>query len=340
MLHIGITNDALTDGTPFFDSAALTALDAPCVSWEYMEDGGANLTADQLSRYDAICAVAPGVQSEAIQAANLRTRIIARFGVGFDTCDLGALTKAGIVLTNNPDGVRRPMATAQMTLLLALAQRLLIKDKLTRTGRWDERMRHTGTGLTGRVLGSIGVGNIGGELFRLAKPFGMRHIATDPAIVDGSIPDLDVRMTDLDTLLRTADFVVVNCPLLPQTTGLIGKRELALMKPTAFLINAARGPIVDETALYDSLVGGRLAGAALDVFHTEPVEPDNPLLRLENVVVTPHALCYTDECLRLLAAGSFQRAVAFLDRRIPPNIVNPEVLSHARVRSWLEAVGG
>ncbi|MBV8915079.1 MAG: hypothetical protein JOZ05_18815, partial [Acetobacteraceae bacterium] len=331
MLRIGITSDALANGSPFFDPVALTVLDAPLISWEYMPDGGPSLTAEQLSRYDAICAVEPGVQADAIRSADLRARIIARFGVGFDTCDLDALTAAGIVLTNNPDGVRRPMATVQMTFILALAQRLLIKDRLTREGRWDERMQHTGTGLTGRVLGSIGVGNIGSELFRLAKPFGMRHIATDPAIRDSRIAELEVDMTDLETLLRTADFVVVNCPLLPETTDLIGARELALMKPTAFLINAARGPIVNEAALLQALVERRIAGAGLDVFRQEPVEPDNKLLELENVIVTPHALCYTDQCLRSLAEGSFQRAVAFLCRRRPSNIVNPDVLAHVRV---------
>ena len=338
-LRIGITSDALTapGAAPFFDPAALAVLDVPGITWDYMGDAGPSLTSEQLSTYDAICAVEPGVQADAIAGADLRTRIIARFGVGFDTCDAAALIEAGIVLTNNPDGVRRPMATAQITLVLALAQRLLIKDRVTRQGRWHERMRHTGTGLTGRVLGSIGVGNIGAELFRLAKPFGMRHIATDPAVHRGAVAELGVEMTDLDTVLRAADFVVVNCPLLPQTKGLIGTRELGLMKPGAFLINAARGPIVDEAALLEALVGGRIAGAGLDVFEQEPVAPDNPLLRLENVVVTPHALCYTDECLRSLAEGSFQRAVAFLRHQQPSNIVNPSVLEHARVRKWLEA---
>lgn len=335
MLQIGITSDALANGSPFFDPAALVAVEVPGIAWEYMEDGGPNLTEEQLSRYDAICAVAPGVQADALRRADLRTRIIARFGVGFDSCDVAALTAAGIVLTNNPDGVRRPMATAQITLVLALAHRLLIKDRLIRAGRWDDRMQHTGTGLTGRVLGSIGVGNIGAELFRLAKPFGMRHIAVDPGVRDNAVAELGVEMTDLDTLLRTADFVVVNCPLLPETQDLIDGRALALMKPTAFLINAARGPIVEEVALHDALVRGQIAGAGLDVFWQEPVAPTNPLLRLDNVIVTPHALCYTDECLRSLAEGSFQRAVAFLRRRRPPNILNPDVLAHPRVTSWL-----
>ena len=337
-LRIGITRDALAaaTGQPFFDPAALALLEASGIAWEYMPEASELVTAEQMARYDAICAVAPGVQADAIGRQDLRTRIIARFGVGFDTCDVPALTEAGILLTNNPDGVRRPMATVQITYVLALAQRLLIKDRLTREGRWNDRMAHTGTGLTGRVLGSIGIGNIGAELFRLARPFGLRHLATDPADRAAVAAEVGAELTDLDTLLRTADFVVVNCPLSDATRGLIGAREIGLMKPTAFLINCARGPIVDETALHAALVAGIIAGAGLDVFHDEPVPASNPLLALDNVIVSPHALCYTDECLRLLAEGSFRRAVAFLRRERPPSIVNPAVLDHPRVRAWFD----
>jgi D-3-phosphoglycerate dehydrogenase len=336
-LRIGITRDALVEATgkPFFDAAALALLDAPGIAWEYMPDATEKLTAEQLATYDAICAVAPGVAADAIGRQDLRTRIIARFGVGFDTCDVPALTAAGIVLTNNPDGVRRPMATVQITYILALAQRLLIKDRLTREGRWNDRMAHTGTGLTGRVLGSIGLGNIGAELFRLARPFGMRHIATDPADPIAVAAELGVELTDRDTLLREADFIVVNCPLDASTRLLIGAREFALMKPSAIFINCARGPIVDEAALHAALVERRIAAAGLDVFHDEPVPASNPLLQLENVIVSPHALCYTDECLRLLAEGSFRRAVSFLSRERPPSIINPDVLTHQRVTEWL-----
>jgi len=336
-LRIGITRDALVaaTGQPFFDPAALALLEAPGIAWEYMPEASETVTADQMARYDAICAVSPGVLADAIGRQDLRTRIIARFGVGFDSCDVEALTSAGIVLTNNPDGVRRPMATVQITYVLALAQRLLIKDRLTRAGRWDDRMAHTGTGLTGRVLGSIGIGNIGAELFRLAQPFGMRHIATDPADRTAVAAEVGVELVDLDTLLRMADFIVVNCPLDAGTRGLIGARQFSLMKPSALFINCARGPIVHEAALHAALVSGQIAGAGLDVFHDEPVPSSNPLLHLENVIVSPHALCYTDECLRLLAEGSFRRAVAFLQHERPGSIVNPEVLTHARVVDWL-----
>ena len=145
------------------------------------------------------------------------------------------------------------MATVQITYVLALAQRMLIKDRLTRAGQWHDRMAHTGTGLTGRVLGSIGLGSIASELFRIAAPFDMHHLATDVADRIGAAAGLGVELTDLATLLRESDFIVVNCPLNAATRGLIGAYEFALTKPTALLINCACGPIVDEEALYAAL---------------------------------------------------------------------------------------
>ena len=176
-----------------------------------------------------------------------RLKIVARFGVGFDTIDVPACTENGVLLTIAPDGVRRPVAVNVITFILVLAQRLFAKDRLTRAGRWAEKVNYMGMGVTGRTLGAIGMGNIGAEVFRLAPPFGMRHIAYDPYVEPGEARALGVELVDLDTLLRTADFVSVMCPLNDETRGMIGARELALMKPTAYLINTARGPIVQET---------------------------------------------------------------------------------------------
>jgi D-3-phosphoglycerate dehydrogenase len=187
-----------------------------------------------------------------------------------------------------------------------------------------------GMGLTGRTLGAIGMGNIGAEVFRLAPAFGMRHIACDPYVDPSSARALGVELVDLDTLLRTADFVCVMCPLNDETRGMIGARELALMKPTAYLVNTARGPIVQERALYDALAGRRIAGAALDVFEVEPTPADNPILRLDNVVVTPHAFCFTDECLTGLARSAFAAVREVAEGRSPRHVVNRDALAHPR----------
>jgi phosphoglycerate dehydrogenase-like enzyme len=183
-------------------------------------------------------------------------------------------------------------------------------------------------------LGSIGVGNIGRELFYLARPFEMRQIAYDPYVDARELEQLEVIPCDLHTVLAEADFLVVNCPLNETTRGLISHSALALMKPTAFLINTARGHIVDEGALYEALRDRRIAGAALDAFAQEPISPTNPLLTLDNIIVSPHAICYTDECLRLLAEGAFLAARAFLRHEVPRHVVNPAVLDQPRMRAW------
>jgi len=246
--------------------------------------------------------------------------------VGYDTVDVPACTENGVILAITPDGVRRPVATSALTFMLMLAQKVMTKDRLTREGRWGERINHMGTGLSGRVLGSVGVGNIGAELFRLAAPFGMKHVACDPYVPQESVAPLGVKLVDLDTLFREADFVCVNCPLNEETRKLVGARQFSLMKPGAYFINTARGPIVDEKALYDALSSRRIAGAGIDVFEQEPVSPDNALLKLDNIVVTPHHICLTDECINTIAASVFSACRALAAGRVPKNVVNQEVL--------------
>jgi phosphoglycerate dehydrogenase-like enzyme len=330
--RVGITRDCLTPGgETIFDPAAFDVLGAvPGLEWEILPEDRDELTAADADRYDAICVLMPRVTARTVQGRRLK--LIARLGVGYDTVEVPALTEAGVILTIAPDGVRRPVATAALTFVLALAQKMLIKDRLTRAGRWAERTNHLGTGLTGRVLGSIGVGNIGAELFRLAKPLQMQHIAHDPNLRPEDVAELGVTLVDLDTVLREADFVCINCPLSEATRGLIGARELGLMKPSAYLINTARGPIVDERALYAALSENRIAGAGLDVFDQEPTPPDNPILTLDNVIVTPHSICFTDECLRRLAESAFGAAVAVARGQQPAHMVNPDVLGRSRMR--------
>jgi phosphoglycerate dehydrogenase-like enzyme len=326
-LRVGITADVLNaSGVPIFGNDVLRLLDDPAMEWEYMEPASQELSGQQVARYDAICAMALKVTPESLSGNDRRLKLIARFGVGYDTIDLPACTRAGVMLTIAPDGVRRPVATSALTFVLMLAQKVLIKDRLTRAGRWSEKSGHIGTGLTGRTLGSIGLGNIGAELFRLARPLEMRCIAHDPLADPKVVAETGVILVDLDELFRQSDFLAVNCPLNESTRGLVGQRLLGLMKPSAYLINTARGPIVDEPALFQALATNRIAGAGLDVFEEEPIAPGNPLLKLDNVIVTPHGICFTDECLRRLAESAFRSVLDVLHGRRPGHLVNPDAL--------------
>ena len=325
--RVGITRDNIKpDGKPIFAESAFEILRDAGIEYEFLEEIEAELTPQTASRYDALAVMLARVTKKTVSGPDRKLKLIARFGVGYDTVDVPACTENGVILAITPDGVRRPVATSALTFMLMLAQKVMIKDRLTRTGRWSERLNHMGSGLSGRVLGSIGVGNIGSELFRLAAPFGMKHIACDPYVTQESVAPLGVKLVDLDTLFREADFLCVNCPLTDETRKLVGPRQFSLMKSSANFINTARGPIVDEKALYEALANNRIAGAAVDVFEQEPVSPDNPLLKLENIVVTPHHICLTDECINTIAASVFSACRDVAAGRVPKNVVNQEVL--------------
>ena len=218
--------------------------------------------------------------------------------------DVEACTEAGIALTITPGGVRRPVAAAIMTLLFALSGRLMDKDRLARggTAAYLRRGEYPGVGLIGRTLASVGLGNIGAEMVRLAAPFDLRFIAHDPARQPGAGGRAERDAGRSRHGVREGDFVAINCPLSPATRHLVDARRIALMKPTAFLINTARGPIVDQQALTEALAARRIAGAGLDVLEAEPPDPADLILRLDNVIVTPHALCRPTNASRASAS--------------------------------------
>ena len=326
--RVGITRDTLRDdGTPIFDPRALEIFDAARLEWEFIPESVRELTAAHGAAYDALCVLNPRVTAATVTGADRRLKIVARMGVGYDSVDVAACTANGVILTNTPDGVRRPVATSILLLILALSQKLLTKDRITRTGRWVDTTKHMGVGVSGKSVGSIGVGNIGSEMFRVLAPLDMIHLAYDPyANVEG-VAQLGVRLTDKETLLRESDFVCINTPLTSETRHLIGAHELSLMKPTAYLINTARGPIVDERALYAALSERRIAGAALDVFEQEPIAADHPFVSLDNVILTPHSICWTDEFFRNNAESAFRSVVAVAQGETPTYVVNRDVLS-------------
>jgi D-3-phosphoglycerate dehydrogenase len=225
-----------------------------------------------------------------------------------------------------------------MTFMLALTGKLLAKDRITRQGPegWGRRSDYMGVGLVGRTFGSLGIGNIGAEAFRLAKPFDMKFIAHDPYADPAVARDLGVRLVGLEELFRESDVLSVNCPLNEETRHIVNAERLALMKPTAYLINTARGPVVDEAALTRALQEGRIAGAGLDVLEQEPSPAENPLYRLDNVILTPHALCWTDQCFAGIGAADVKAVFDVMHGRVPTGIVNREIVDQPEWRAKLE----
>jgi D-3-phosphoglycerate dehydrogenase len=202
------------------------------------------------------------------------------------------------------------VAEGIVTLLLALTRNLPRLDALVRAGRWEEKTRYSSIGLAGRTFGSIGVGNIGTELFQLLRPFGLaRLLAFDPYVSAARGAELGIELVPLETLLAESDFVAINCPLTNETWHLIGERELRQMRPSAFLINTARGAIVDQAALTRALQEHCIAGAALDVFEHEPIALDDPLLQLDNVILSPHAIAWTDALVRGNGVGACENVL-------------------------------
>ena len=326
------------DGSPTFPDFDVEPLSkAPGVDVAYI-DASNPVRADQIADFDALILLMPRFARESIHP-NGRLSVVARFGVGYDNVDVPACTEAGIPLVITPDGVRRPVAVSIITLMLALTGKLLIKDKLTRGGpeTFNKRGDHMGVGLVGRTLGSIGIGNIGAELFRMALPYEMKFIAHDPFADTAVAAELGIELVSLEDVFRRADVLCVNCPLTPETKHLVNAERLALMKPTAYLINTARGPIVDQKALTRVLTERRIAGAGLDVLETEPPDPNDPILKLENVILAPHALCWTDQCFAGNGAADVKAVLDIQHGRVPRGVVNRAVLDQPRFKARLDA---
>lgn len=311
---------------PMFDLGPLQKRKGIEIGYVPAKDGV--LQGAALAGYDALILLGSRFARESVPADG-RLAMVARFGVGYDNVDVEACTAGNIALVITPDGVRRPVAVAILTFILALSGKLFVKDALTREGPagFEKKTAHMGIGLVGKTLGSIGIGNIGAEMFRMARPLDMAFIAHDPFADAKVAKDLGIELVGLEDLFRRSDFLAVNCPLTPETRHIVNARRLALMKPTAFLINTSRGPTVDQNALTKVLQDRRIAGAGLDVLDPEPPAADDPILKLDNVILAPHALCWTDQCFAGIGASDVNAVLALADGRDPAGVVNRQVLA-------------
>lgn len=247
------------------------------------------------------------IDAAVMDAAGPRLRVIANYAVGYDNIDVPAATARGIVVTNTPDVLTETTADLAWALLMAAARRIGEGERYARAGRWKTwgPLLLLGHDVHHKTLGLIGCGRIGAAVARRAKGFAMRVLYYDAQPRPDLVAELGLERVDLDTLLAESDFVSIHCPLTPETRGLIDAAALAKMKPTAILVNSARGPVVDQAALVEALRTGRIAGAGLDVTDPEPPDPADPLLSLDNVVIVPHlgsASIETRTAMALLAA--------------------------------------
>lgn len=262
-----------------------------------------------------------------------RLRIVATSSVGFDHVDVAAATQRGILVTNTPDVLTDTTADLAFTLMLTVARRIGEAERLARAGRWGKGV--DSGNLLGRdvhhaTLGVVGLGRIGAAVAERGLGFHMKLLYHDFVRREDLERKFGYQFVDLEALLRESDFVTLHLPLLAETRGMIGAAQFAMMKPTAYLINAARGPIVDERALIDALREGKIAGAGLDVFEKEPTGPENPLLKMENVVALPHVGSATIATRRAMVELAANNVLAVLQGRSPLTPVNPEVLPRLR----------
>ncbi len=278
------------------------------------------------------------VDAELLSAAAPRLSVVGVASVGIDRIDVEAATRAGVMVVNAPTGNTIAAAEHTIALMLALLRHVPQADASVRAGRWD-RSRYTGEELRGKTLGIVGLGKIGKAVARRATGFEMRVLASDPYLTEDQVAEHGARLVGMAELLHRSDVVTVHTPLTAQTRGLIGKAQLDAMKPGAYVLNVARGGIVDEAALADALAAGRLAGAAVDVFSVEPMDDGNPLRSAPNVVLTPHLGASTAEAQDRVGLEMAEQVLMALSGVTPPYAVNapaipPDVAP--RLRPYVE----
>jgi phosphoglycerate dehydrogenase-like enzyme len=321
--HVAFTGDFYAaDGSPRYRDMGLSVFAAhPHIRHSAFKDHRAEIGADQIGDARGVVVLTPAVTAASV--ADARDLLaIGRFGVGYDAVNVAACTEADVVVFIAAGAVDHSVAEATVGWMIALTHHMRMKDRLVREGGWDRRSQHMGRELRDRTFGAVGLGGIARKTVALLKGFGMKQpLAYDPYVAGAD----GVRLTSLDELLGTADFVSLHCPLNDQTRNLIGRRELALMKPDAYLINTARGGIVDENALLEALREHRIAGAAIDCFAEEPVVRPHLLGALDNVLLAPHCIAWTDELFRDIGRAVCQGMVDLSQCKRPRGVVNPQV---------------
>lgn len=336
---VGLTADFRpapeSEGPTSWGDIGLDELAAAGLDWKFLENDGGPLRAEDLAGLSAVIVGSPAVTAETLAGVSeVPLNIVARFGVGYDSVDLEACSAAGVAVTITPDGARRPVATSILTMVLALQHHLVVKDSLVRSGDWGAKTAWHGVGLSGSTVGFVGMGNIGAETVALMKPFGVKVLAYDPYLPPERATEVGAELVDLQTVLEQADVVILTAALTAENHHVIGVEALAAMKPSALLVNLARGGLVDTEALVAALESGSIRGAGLDVFETEPLPADHPLISMDRVILAPHALSWTSEMAYGNGRSAIRAVIAALSDGIPEFVVNRSVLEHPQ---WANA---
>ena len=283
-------------------------------------------------KVDAILTTWAKVSTTVIEAAT-RCQIIGRYGIGLDNIDVDTATQLGIAVTNVPTYCLEEVSDHTMALLLGLARKIPRLDQVVKNRGWDRNIGPQVFRLRGQRLGLIGFGKIAQLIVPKAKGFSLEIVAYTPRLTDEVATQHGVQRVDLDQLITTSDFISLNCPLTPETHHLINADRLQAMKPTAYLINTARGDIIDNDALYTALTEGWIAGAGLDVLPDEPPSPDFNLLGLDNAIITPHSAFWSEESIYDLQVTAAKEVTRVLSAEMPHSLMNPEVLENTALRA-------
>jgi len=312
--------------TPYRDIGACVLEAQPGIVHSRFAEHQPEMTPEQIGEAQAVVVLSPRVTPKTL--ANTKNFLaVCRFGVGFDAVDVPACTAADVALITAVGSVDRSVAEATIGWMLALAHHVPAKDRMVREARWRDRSQFMGRELRDRTLGVVGMGGIGRALVKLLSGFGMKPaLAFDPYLDPAVAAEMGVTLVPLDELLQKSDFVSVHCPLNEHTRNLLGKRELALMRPDAYLINTARGGIINEEALDEVLRERRIAGAAIDCFVGEPLTAPPSIAKYDNVLLAPHAIAWTDEMFRDMGHTICRSIVDLALGRRPKGVVNAEVL--------------
>lgn len=340
-----------SDGKPNSDLAWDLLAAAPGIRYGFLDDQqprpndpryqdrlySMEITPRHVAEANGIVICRPWVKASAFANGAERLVAIGRAGIGYDKIDLKACTANDVVVFNSPHGLTHTTASAALIFILTLSRRFFLQERIVREYRWDLQKDALGDDLAGQTLGIVGFGHTGQELARLIAPFRIRIIAFSPHADPAKAGAMGVTLVgSLDELLRQSDYVSLHGRLTPQTHRMIGERELSLMKPTALFVNVARGEMVDEEALIRFLRERRIAGAGLDVFETEPLPLSSPLLKLDNVILTPHWLCSTRQAGRATIVPIIEGMLKISRGQLPANILNPDVLERPGFKAKLE----